>query len=513
MSDWSHGYNVALGYTYGSYREMSPLWLNFATQLGGAEPPGARKFRYLELGCGQGFGLALLASLYPQGEFIGIDFNPEHIVHARGLSEAAGLKNVRFEEADFLTLAKAWPGEYGRFDYVALHGILSWVSASLRRAITDCINHCLRPGGLVYASYNTLPGWLPSLALQHFFSRHQVSNGLAPVPAIKEGFAFMRQMQEANAGLFQTQPFLATRMEAAAKYDQAYLVQEYLHENWKCFWLSEVVDELSAAKLGFVGTATLPEIFLPGVLPEPMRNLVAQQADPIFRQEVIDACINQAFRRDLFQRGVQRPWALRHAEGIRQIKLRLTSRPPTDHPFAFTTSFGTINKAPEEMWLLLNAMGEGPRTVGELHGLAPFAGQPIANLLQSIALLINADMLGLVNEGYDIKTVMRFNRAVVQAVTAGAPYGYLAAAQTGYAIQASLAGMLLLDALASNVPAQPSPLADALQKRLSALGRSVSNKEGHPLTELEAIKAELLQTAEKFLAGILPTWKQLGVWA
>jgi SAM-dependent methyltransferase len=513
MSDWSHGYNVALGYTYGSYREMSPLWLNFATQLGDVEPPSSRKFRYLELGCGQGFGLALLASMYPQGEFVGIDFNPEHIAHARGLSEAAGLKNVRFEEADFLTLAKAWPGEYGRFDYVALHGILSWVSASLRRAITDCINHCLRPGGLVYASYNALPGWLPSLALQHFLSRYQTSYGLTSVPAIREGFAFMQQMKGVNAGLFQTQPFLADRMEATLKSEQAYLVQEYLHENWKCFWFSEVVEELSAAKLGFVGTATLPEAFLPGVLPEPMRNLVTQQADQIFRQEVIDACINQAFRRDIFQRGIHRPWPLRNAERMRQIKLRLINRPAADHQFAFTTSFGTINKNPEEIWLLLNSLSEGVRTVGELHGLAPFAGQSIAHLLQSIALLLNADILGLVNEGYDIKTVMRFNRAVVQAVAAGAPYNHLAAAQTGSGLAVSISAMLLLDALASGVAAQPNPLADALQQRLTALGRSMSNKEGQPLTDPEAIKAELLQAAEKFLAGILPTWKQLGVWA
>src|SRR3546814_10811048 len=62
--------------------------------LHGFRVPDARApFRYLELGCGQGFGLCLLAALYPHGAFVGVDFNPEHIAHARELAHGAGLSN------------------------------------------------------------------------------------------------------------------------------------------------------------------------------------------------------------------------------------------------------------------------------------------------------------------------------------------------------------------------------------------------------------------------------------
>ena len=106
MSDWSHGYNVSMGYSYGFYREMAPDWLDFCAWIGGFEPPrrAGRPLRYLELGCGQGFGLCLLAAANSGAEFLGVDFQPEHIEHATGLAEAAGLTNVRFVRADFLDL-------------------------------------------------------------------------------------------------------------------------------------------------------------------------------------------------------------------------------------------------------------------------------------------------------------------------------------------------------------------------------------------------------------------------
>jgi tRNA G46 methylase TrmB len=119
VTDWTHGYNIEQGYTYGVYRELAPDWMDVCAMLAGFAVPseGAQgQLRYLELGCGQGFGLALIASAYPQIEFVGVDFSPEHIAHARGLAHAAGLDNVRFVEADFLDLARDWPPELGRFD-------------------------------------------------------------------------------------------------------------------------------------------------------------------------------------------------------------------------------------------------------------------------------------------------------------------------------------------------------------------------------------------------------------
>ncbi|SMP82910.1 Methyltransferase domain-containing protein, partial [Desulfonatronum zhilinae] len=192
MSEWSHGYNTAVGYTYQFYRETTPAWLDWAVRLKGFKGPDVKKFRYLELGCGQGVGLNLIASLYPDAEFVGVDFNPQHIAHASDLAKDAGLKNVTFAEADFLDLSGNWP--YGKFQFVVLHGIYSWITEDLRRAVCKCLDHALVAGGLAYVSYNAMPGWISALPLQKLLQRHQQAKGLSPMAAIDKGFEFMTRL-------------------------------------------------------------------------------------------------------------------------------------------------------------------------------------------------------------------------------------------------------------------------------------------------------------------------------
>jgi tRNA G46 methylase TrmB len=82
--NWSKGYVVNQGYTYGYYHEISPLALTWASLIRGHITP-LNKFNYLELGCGQGMSLIINAANHPDSNFVGIDFMPDHIQHARDL--------------------------------------------------------------------------------------------------------------------------------------------------------------------------------------------------------------------------------------------------------------------------------------------------------------------------------------------------------------------------------------------------------------------------------------------
>lgn len=509
MNSWSHGYNVALGYTYGYYRETAPHWLDFAARLAGVMPPSTHTFRYLELGCGQGFGLTLLAALNPDAEFVGVDFNPVHIAHARTLADAAGLRNIRFEEADFLSLAKEWPDDYGLFDYAVLHGILSWVSEDLRRAITGCLRHCLKPGSLVYASYNTQPGWMAALPLQHLLCTHQKAKGLAPVAAIEQGLTFMEKLKEAHATLFTALPQLSARMTAAAKLDRAYLVQEYLHDNWKCFWFSEIVHELAPAKVEFAGTATLSEPFLHTMLPDAQKSLINDVSDIVLYQELLDACINQSFRRDLFQRGLHRPWPAQRRKELLNVQLMLLKR-PKDEAYTFATVLGELAGRPEIYTPLLDALAEGPKSLAELAKLPPFVDQPLVMLMQVTAMLLHGDMAGISVVNPSVEGAIKFNRAVAQAAALGAPYNFIACASIGNGIPAQLTDLLFLG-LFDDQEQQTRQLAEGLLQRLKALGK-VLGKDGQTLTEPEAIMAEAERLADIFIGETLPHWKRMGAW-
>src|SRR5690554_3935168 len=96
---WTAGYISDVAYTLGFYREMAPPFLDYVCALNGYTGPRRTPMRYCELGCGRGYGTALLAAANPDSSFVGIDFNPAHIREARSLAERAGLANVTFLES------------------------------------------------------------------------------------------------------------------------------------------------------------------------------------------------------------------------------------------------------------------------------------------------------------------------------------------------------------------------------------------------------------------------------
>ena len=496
MSDWSHGYNVSMGYSYGFYREMAPDWLDFCAWIGGFEPPrrAGRPLRYLELGCGQGFGLCLLAAANSGAEFLGVDFQPEHIEHATGLAEAAGLTNVRFVRADFLDLAAEWPADFGTFDYVTMHGIISYLSPPLISAVIQCLSHSVAEGGLVYVSYNAQPGCLSTVPLQHIARRiKEIENADGAAPA-EEAIALIDGLAAAEAPVFQVMPALTPRVEALKTRDRNYLVHEYLSENWNLFWHSDVARQLRAAPLDFVGSATLADNLVMEFLPQPLREPILEQPATHVRQDLQDFVINQSFRRDIFCRGA-RPRSGGASRDAMPVHAAATVLPGC--PLTFDTAFGQIEWAPEVFANIVQAVSDGPKTLGELFRL-PRATQWMSRHVLLLAFHANLLAIEAASPG-DPATAQRFNAVTARGVCGGAPYDHLAAARLGSGVRATQTEMLLLDAwLESGGSASVSDLADGLERRLSKLGRDSAN-------------AEPRAAARTFVENTMPLWRRLGV--
>src|SRR5689334_25303412 len=116
------GYVADLAYTAGFYPETAPAHIAFGALCRRRAPGLAlRPSRVLELGFGQGFGLALLAAANPDVSFEGFDFNPEHVGNARKLIHAAALANITVTETGFAEAAARGGGN--DVDIIALHGI------------------------------------------------------------------------------------------------------------------------------------------------------------------------------------------------------------------------------------------------------------------------------------------------------------------------------------------------------------------------------------------------------
>jgi 2-polyprenyl-3-methyl-5-hydroxy-6-metoxy-1,4-benzoquinol methylase len=91
----------------------------------------------LDVGCGSGRALNLMARKFPESRFVGYDFSEEAIARARAEAEGHGTTNVRFEVRDAADL-----GEEGRYDLIttfdAVHdqakpaAVLEGIAAALK---------------------------------------------------------------------------------------------------------------------------------------------------------------------------------------------------------------------------------------------------------------------------------------------------------------------------------------------------------------------------------------------
>ena len=316
-SNWSQGYVTEVLYTEHFFRELSPSWLNYVAAISGCHPrPLTEGFTYLELGCGLGHSVGLMAGAFPQGRFYGVDFNPAHIDSARRFVAAAGIGNVEFIERGFNDLTAS---DVPECDFIVLHGVYAWVSAEVRAGIQRIILERLKPGGLVYNSYNCLPGWASDSPLQKLVletARHM------PGDATQRTQGALKAVEDlvgAKFSFFTGNPAAGKLAAKMADRNANYLAHEFLNDHWTPFYSCDVADEMANAKLNFAGSATLTENHLELLGSDQLQAQVRKQPTQRLRQLFQDLALNQRFRRDVFVRGhaqLGRPAIQRNMEGV-----------------------------------------------------------------------------------------------------------------------------------------------------------------------------------------------------
>jgi len=425
MSEWSGGYVTEVDYTYGFYREMSPAMMRFALLAAGFEAPPLEQFAYCELGFGQGHGLNLLAAANAQGDFWGTDFNPQHAAGARNLAHAAGLANLHVFDDSFEQFASR---DLPSFDYIALHGVYSWVGAENRRHIVDFINRHLKLGGAVYASYNTLPGWAGFLPIRELLYRHvysQVAEGLPLRERTTQALEFLKQVSALPTGyLAQGGQPMKEQVNRLMQQDPSYLAHEYLNRHWDPMYFADVVGELEGAKLTFAGSADVASrVDMLQMSPE-IQKLFASVADPMHRETVRDFIVNQRFRRDIFVRGP------------RPLPAGVQSRLLLGTPIALVRArsecklevqMGTVNVTlkPEIYNPVLDALASQPMTGDQLNQMPAIRELGLPRLFQALMVLVGAGyaqpctLPSLV--GQSTESVKRFNQLICAHTTAMYP--------------------------------------------------------------------------------------------
>jgi len=448
MDNWTDDYVTEIPYSINHFPEMAPAHLNLALlHLGLAGPAIDKDFTYLELGFGQGLGLNLLAATHPQGRFFGNDFMPAHVQAAQGLAALGGLTNLSLFADSFAQLLKR---DLPPMDYIVLHGVYSWVNAGNRIVIVDLLRKLLKPGGVVYISYNCLPGWSAKAPLQRLMSefaqRQTTGTALERFHAARD---LLVSLDAADAAFFASNPSARVALRDITQASDAYLLHEFAPKGWSPFYHTEVAQDLAAAGLGFAGSARLFNNFPAYSLLPKTRALLQATPDAGLRELLRDFAMQTQFRRDIFGRDVLGLTPAERDQRTHALRIALW-RPLASCAFICHTPIGEVELEEELYGPLLQTFSTGPRDIDTLLRLSARLGFAASDCIAAINMLLCLGYVGIASATplavAGRECVHALNRALLERLRAGQRQSGLASAALGAAIEISYHDQLFLSA-------------------------------------------------------------------
>jgi SAM-dependent methyltransferase len=343
-----------------------------------------------------------MAATYPVGEFYGIDMMPAHVDHGTRLATEAGVPNAKFLTAEFERVAKF---DLPDFDYIVLHGVYTWISTKARANLRAFIGRHLKPGGLVYISYNALPGRAADLPFQRLVRALADRTEGDSTARVEVALKTINSLRELGVEKLVSSPMLDRINRPELNYSMAYVAHELLAEHWEPISVSDLRREMTGLQLLPVGSATLIENYDTLMLRKPELEALAAIA-PEIRELVRDYFINQTFRRDVFCRNPEKLTA------NDQIQLMLDSafgliRRPSQIKYATRTRAGMVSFDSSVARRIVAGLASGPRRIGKLaNDLGITAEEALAAVL---LLSVSGQVLPTEPDPVDVTT---FNAAV-----------------------------------------------------------------------------------------------------
>jgi SAM-dependent methyltransferase len=510
---WSQGYVTDVSYTNSFFRELSPPWLNHVAMSNGAHPRLLEDgFTHIDLGCGLGQSSNVLAACFPRGQFFGVDFNPAHVDTAQRLAGQLGIDNVRFIERAFEELLDV---DLPDFDFITLHGIYSWIGDETRKAVQRFIYMKLKPGGIVYNSYNCLPGWTNEAPirrlLMEFGQLHHGDSASRVEKAAKDA----EEMAALKLGYFRANPTAADQVGKLTKRASNYLAHEYINASWTTFYSIDVADEMAAAKLTYLASATIMDNYLELMLPDPAVAYCKKQPTDRFRQLAQDFLVGQRFRRDVFVRGHPR---LPRSETSRYLKTACFALPGPVEDFADKAKVprGEISFDQKSAQLIKEALTKGSLSMEQI--IETTSTKNVPDLERTLLLMTAVGKLVPVSAAFQPATIPEtvnrvrikdaINRKLIELGRQAISRQYLVAPAVGSGLALDSLDAVALAQMEEGV--EVPKLAASVGEELRRRGVRV-NKDGVPIADEKEAQARTDEIVGRFLSRTVPVLMRYGV--
>jgi SAM-dependent methyltransferase len=499
---WTQGYVSDVAYTFGYYAELNPLRGRLPLLARGLTPG------HVETACELGFGQGLSVNIHAAAsgvEWYGTDFNPAQAAFAQGLAEVTGASVRLYDEAFEAFCHRT---DLPDFDFIGLHGIWSWISPDNRTTLVDFLRRKLKPGGLLYVSYNTMPGWAAFAPLRRLLAEHADvvgSRGEGSAARIDHALDFADQLFAADPAFGRANPHVATRLKGLRPQSRNYLAHEFFNQDWRPMSYGDVAAELSTAKLSFSASA----IYLDHVevlnLTADQQVLLAGISDPNFRQSVRDFMVNQQFRRDYWQKGLQ-PLSQRAAAAALREESFVLAAARQDVSLKVTGALGEAALTEAVYAPILDLLAKAtPTSVGDIESALASQGIEWPQIIEALLVL---------GSGRDVAPAQsaactaasrprtdRLNAALRKRAYDNSDVQFLASPVTGGGVALTRFEQLFLDAHLQGRTG-PDAAADFAWEILQSQGQLIL-KDGAPLQTPAENLAELRRQATVFDAGPL----------
>ncbi len=509
-TEWSAGYVKDVDYTFGYYREMNPLHVQLALLNKGIVAP--RFNTACELGFGQGLSINI-HSAGMDAQWCGTDFNPSQTSFANELAQVSGA-NTSLSDAAFNEFCS--DPSLPNFDYICLHGIWSWISDENRKVIVDFARAKLNVGGVLYVSYNTLPGWANFAPMRHLMTQHAEivgSEDSGIVSRIDGAIDFAQNLLKAKPVYSAANPQVLERMSHLKDQNRHYLAHEYFNRDWHPMYYAQMAEWLSSAKLSFACSAHLMEhIDAVNFTPE-QAALLATIKDPNLSQSVRDFMVNQQFRRDYWIKGKRLLTDLERVEALQQITV-LLAKPRSDIKLKADSVLGEATLAEEIYNPILDQLGSHePKSIGQLQKELQGSAINFGQLVQAIMVLAGDGTLvptnsAEVTEKARVRTD-RLNDHLIKKARSSGQISFLASPVSGTGVPLGKFQQLFVGAIKQGQSNRQQWVA-SVWEIMKLQGQSII-KDGKTLESEEENLTELAERAAEFEDNWLPIIKALGI--
>lgn len=307
--------------------ETHPEYLSALGRLMGLDAAEPATCRVLELGCATGGNLIPMAEGLPGARLLGIDRSRPQVEAGNRLIGRLGLENLRLRQGDILELDPDSDPDLGEADFVIAHGVYSWVPPLVQERLLWLARRLLAPSGILYLSYNVLPGWrlrgtLRDILLDAGRASDVPRERLAAAQVALERLARgLRDLPGAAALLLREE---LRRVQAAPA---SYLYFEYLAEEHHPVLFRDFIHACDRAGLRYLCDTRLHTQF-PASLGDSVEVALADLEDGLDLEQWLDFLGNRGFRQSLLIRDDAEADEVPSLERFAALSLCADLRPP-----------------------------------------------------------------------------------------------------------------------------------------------------------------------------------------